>query len=1225
MRENYKAGQRNLLIVFLLFAACFTAHAQTWVVTGAPGFSAATASYTSIAIDHSGTPYVAYQDFGNGQKATVKKFNGSSWVSVGSPGFSGSLAYFVSLAIDTTGTPYVAFEDFSHSYKVSVMKFNGTSWVYVGAAGFSAGTSSYSSIAVDRSGTPYVAFEDFGNGKKATVMKFNGASWVNVGAPGFSDTTATFTNIAIDTGGTPYVVYGDGGYSQKATVMKYNGASWVTVGSAGMSAGGTSYTTIEMNADTPYVLYVDNANGQKATVMKYNGSSWVALGSPGFSAGVTSYTSLAINAAGTPYAAYFDAANSSHATVMKYNGAGWVNVGLAGFSDSAATYTSIAINSNGVPYVAYSDFADTQRATVMVLDTALAPITGTKTVCVSATTTLSDLTAGGVWSSHNTAIATVGATSGIVTGVAGGTDKISYTVAGNSAIVTVTVYPTPVAGSITGPSSLCADSSVTLTDATSGGMWTSSNAAIASVNSVGLVTGHAGGTATISYSIVNVCGSALATYIVTLDPLPNPGVISGVNSICVSSTITLSDTAAGGTGTWSSSNTAVATVVSPGFVTGHIAGTATISYAVANSCGVSYATKIITVNVAPVAGSITGTSVLCAGSTANLTDGIAGGTWSSSNTAIASVNTTGLVSGHAGGTATISYTVSNSCGSVFATNDVTVNPLPNPGSITGANTVCTSSTIALSDVVAGGTWSSNNIVVATVNSAGVVSGISLGTATISYTLTNSCGPSAATKVITVVSSANPGSITGATSLCADSSVTLTDTTASGAGAWSSSNTAIATVNSTGVVTGHAGGTATISYAVTNSCGTVYTTKVVTLNPMPNPGTITGTDTVCASGAVTLSDAITGGTWSSSNNVVATVGISTGIVSGHIKGNATISYTVTNGCGATFTTQVITVDSLKNPGVIAGIASMCADSVITLTDNIAGGVWSSSNTAVASIDAAGLITGHSGGIITISYSVTNLCGIAAATKIVTVHPLPLAGSITGADTVCKGASAILGETVAGGGWSSGNTTIATIDTTGVVSGVAAGQVMISYKVSNGCGTATATQAIVVAILPNAGRITGTDSVCTTEKITLIDSVARGVWSSSNIDIVTVDSAGAVSGVLAGSATISYAVTNGCGTTAATQIVTVHSCLNNAKNIGKLILFPVPNKGQFTAIMLTILPDNATITISDMMGKKIKQFYTATNTNIPIQLNVAPGMYFITAVTGSETVSEKVEVW
>lgn len=76
----------------------------------------------------------------------------------------------------------------------------------------------------------------------------------------------------------------------------------------------------------------------------------------------------------------------------------------------------------------------------------------------------------------------------------------------------------------------------------------------------------------------------------------------------------------------------------------------------------------------------------------------------------------------------------------------------------------------------------------------------------------------------------------------------------------------------------------------------------------NIAPITGTFTVCANSTVPLSDATTGGTWSSSNTTNATVGSSTGIVTGVAAGTATISYTV----GATgYVTTVVTVIALPS--------------------------------------------------------------------------------------------------------------------------------------------------------------------------------------------------------------------------------------------------------------------------------------------------------------------------
>ena len=85
----------------------------------------------------------------------------------------------------------------------------------------------------------------------------------------------------------------------------------------------------------------------------------------------------------------------------------------------------------------------------------------------------------------------------------------------------------------------------------------------------------------------------------------------------------------------------------------------------------------------------------------------------------------------------------SNCSTVTSTVTVTANPIVNP--ITGSDSVCVGSTTQLSSSPSGGVWSSSNTSVATVNSStGVVTGVSSGTATISYTVTNSNGSTTVT-------------------------------------------------------------------------------------------------------------------------------------------------------------------------------------------------------------------------------------------------------------------------------------------------------------------------------------------------------------------------------------------------------------------------------------------------------------------------------------------------
>jgi len=891
-------------LITLITANIPGAFAQSWHTVGSADFSAGTVGYPSMAIDGSGTPYVVYQDAGNSYKATVMKYNGSSWVNVGSAGFSAAdFVYYTSIAIDVSGTPYVVYQDPGNSSKATVMKYDGSSWVNVGSAGFSAGVVYYTSIAIDGSGTPYVAYEDAGNSNKTTVMKYNGSSWVAVGSPGFSADMAEFTTIAIDGSGTPYVAYLDHSSSYKATVMKYNGSSWVAVGAPGFSAGEAQYTSLAINASgTPYVAYKDYGNSQKASVMKYDGSSWVTVGSAGFSAGAADGTSIAIDGSGIPYVVYEDWGNSEKATVMKYIGSSWSTAGSAGFSSGAAggyNY-SIAINGSGVPYVVYVDGGGGGYATVMEYGTEISPITGTTTVCVGTTVTLSDATTGGTWSSSNTSIATISG-SGVVTGVAGGSATISYTVSGSWVTAAVSVSPLPSAGSITGSSTVCPGSTSSLSDVVTGGVWHSSSTSVATVSSSGIVTGVGLGSAVISYSVSNSCGTTIATFPFTVSPTPSAGSITGISTACPGTTAALSDGVSGGT--WSSGAPAVATISTSGIVTGVAVGSTVISFIVTNSCGTAIATYPFTVSATPTAGAITGAaSTVCVGSVITFADPVSGGAWSSSNTSVAMISSAGAVTGVSGGSAVISYTVTSGCGTAHATVIVTVNPLPPAGSISGSSGVCLGTAITLSETVTGGVWSSSSPAIATVSPTGMVTGVTAGTAAIIYTVTSGCS-NFATHTITSGGGALPASsITpSGASLCSApyANLSVSTTATSLEFQWYKNGVLIAGATSVGYT---ATTTGAYSVVISNGCGT-DTLAAVSVTAIPNPlVNLTGSNILYTGSFSTYQWYLNG---------VAIPGANSGIYIYTLPGVYTVKVTDSHGCSGTSAAYTVS-------GTISGI-------------------------------------------------------------------------------------------------------------------------------------------------------------------------------------------------------------------------------------------------------------------------------------------------------------------
>ncbi len=140
---------------------------------------------------------------------------------------------------------------------------------------------------------------------------------------------------------------------------------------------------------------------------------------------------------------------------------------------------------------------------------------------------------------------------------------------------------------------------------------------------------------------------------------------------------------------------------------------------------------------------VTGSNVLCKGSTTLLSNATTGGAWASSDTNIAVVTPqTGLVTSRTGGEVEIRYRVTDLSGcSQTSTHLVTVDAGPRIGAIAGDSVLCLSSTAQLHADLAGGIWSSNNPGIALINSTtGKITPVAIGTASITYkaTTVNGC-------------------------------------------------------------------------------------------------------------------------------------------------------------------------------------------------------------------------------------------------------------------------------------------------------------------------------------------------------------------------------------------------------------------------------------------------------------------------------------------------------
>jgi uncharacterized protein YjdB len=268
------------------------------------------------------------------------------------------------------------------------------------------------------------------------------------------------------------------------------------------------------------------------------------------------------------------------------------------------------------------------------------------------------------WASANSSIASVN--NGEVTGVSIGNTDVTATIKGTSIKATYNIIVkdvsvqsvtlTSVADGLKVGKTLKLTYNVLPENASNKNViWSSSNIAVATIDMLGTVTAVAVGTSTITVKTQD--GEKVATIELSVLPIPVEGITLSTTLATISSGEThqliamISPADASNKGvTYSSSNTGVATVDAGGKIRGIAAGTATI--VVKTVDGGHTASFTVTVKNIPVTGIVINqnTTAIRMGTTLQLTATVSPSnaqnknfTWSSTNTAAATISASGLV------------------------------------------------------------------------------------------------------------------------------------------------------------------------------------------------------------------------------------------------------------------------------------------------------------------------------------------------------------------------------------------------------------------------------------------------------------------------------------------------------------------------------------------------------------------------------------------------------
>ena len=190
---------------------------------------------------------------------------------------------------------------------------------------------------------------------------------------------------------------------------------------------------------------------------------------------------------------------------------------------------------------------------------------------------------------------------------------------------------------------------------------------------------------------------------------------------------------------------------------------------------------------------------------------------------------------------------------------------------------------------------------------------------------------------------------------------------------------------------------------------------------------------------------------------------------------------------------------------------------------------------------------------------------------------------------------------------------------------------SFKVRVTDGIYSDTTTIFVNILPHpsAGVITGADSVCPGGVTTLTDTVAGGSWSITNASVAISATGVVTAGTTAGTDTVVYTFTNQCGTATTIFPITVKSiCINEVGNVNGnengISIYPEPNHGSFSLSVAAATTEPALLTVTNMMGQKVKEMTVTTNKETAMALDVPAGVYYVSVYLHGQKMTTKMIV-
>lgn len=670
--------------------------------------------------------------------------------------------------------------------------------------------------------------------------------------------------------------------------------------------------------------------------------------------------------------------------------------------------------------------------------------------------------AGGTWT--GTGITSAGVFNPAVAGA--GTHTLTYTYTNpatgctntDNLIATVNAKPTVAAGP---DLFLCNQPiAVNLPGTPSGGTWTGTGI----TNPAGEFTPSSIGTFTIVYTVTNANGCVNRDTVIVNVGNPSNASAGPDSTVCIdAANVQLTGTPSGGN--WTGTG-----ITSAGLFDPAVAGTFNLVYNVGSGTCISRDTMHMIVNPLPIVDAGANFNICVDGSPANLSGSPSGGTWAGTGISNPSGTFDPAVAG--AGTFTLTYTYihpTTHCQNSDVLS-VTVNPLPTPNA--GNDTILCNQPIGvtLAGTPSGGVWSGTNV-----TSSGVFTPSGTGTVTLTYTITAATGCDATDNVQIQVVNAQQANAGADQETCIFSPSVQLNGIPSG-GTWSGTG-----ITSAGVFTPNTAGNFSLVYTYGGGNCVTRDTMIYTVHALPTVNAGADRDFCLTDDAVDFTGNPLNGTWTGTGITNASTGtFDPGVAA---AGNFNIVYSYTNPATTCVNrdTLVAIVHPLPVPDFTYNpIACANAPEIFTNTTNPGSTyAWDFGDGGSATATNPSH-TYTSVGFFDVQLIATSAFGcVDSVTQIIEVREPPVSDFSISPDSSC--APVVVNFTNNASGiavsyaWDFGNGTSSTLQNPPAVTyyegTIADTAYNITLSVTNFCGTATHTEAVIA--MPKPKSIFGTN--------------------------------------------------------------------------------------------------------------------------------------------------------